>query len=94
MDSTRLLVKGANIDISTQETTIKLQNVTGNEIIIDSVIGIEGYHSCEYTPKIIGANKEFKVVCKIVAEANSGSIEIDFTDYEEISQTVGILDSG
>jgi len=67
-DPTKLMVKGAAVN--NQVATIKLQNITGGEIEVQSVTGTTGYYDCrvENTSDTIISGGELEIKCAVSPE--------------------------
>jgi len=79
-DPSKLLVKGGSVGDGI--ATVKLQNITGGKITVQSVAAISGYLNCSSsnTEAVVGAGGILEIVCTAPIDSTKGEIEIAYID--------------
>jgi len=91
-DPTKLMIKGAAVN--NQVATIKLQNITGGEIVVQSVTGGDGYYDCEYVPTTVIAGGELEIKCAAPPEIAPGNVSVEYYDSSGFLQNSLISGGG
>ncbi len=93
---TKLLIKGANVENNL--ATIKLQNVTGGEIKIETVSNPSGFYDCEAVniaaDNTVISGGELEIQCQTIPGASQGKINVKFTDASGLLQNILISGGG
>jgi len=91
-DPTKLMIKGSNIQNNV--ATIKLQNITGGEIVVQSVTGGDGYYDCEYVPTAVNSGGELELNCGVEIGTTVGTVNVQYLDSVGLLQNILLSGGG
>jgi len=93
-DPTKLFIKGAVIQDNV--ATIKLLNVTGGQINVQQVQGINGYYDCrvENTSDTIISGGELEIKCSSDPDVTNKEITVSYIDQTGLLQNVLLSGGG
>jgi len=91
-DPTKLMIKGAAVN--DQVATIKLQNITGGEIEVQSATGGNGYYDCEYVPTTVRAGGELEIKCAAPPTVTQGTVAVVYVDSSGFLQNTLLSGGG
>ncbi len=93
-DPTKLFIKGAVIQDNV--ATIKLLNVTGGQINVQQVQGINGYYDCrvENTSDTIISGGELEIKCSSDPDVTNKEITVSYIDQTGLLQNALLMGGG
>jgi len=87
-DPTKLMIKATGVENGV--ATIKLQNITGGQIRVETVSNPSGFYDCEVVnvsaDNTVVAGGELEIQCNVVPGASQGEVGVEYTDISGILQ--------